>query len=592
VAGRLLLNDGTSFLLRNGGEKLLLNETGLLTKNNGTDKIVKNDGTSRVVLHVEPVIAPYVKAVAVPGNAAEFASFNDHLESTAPVSPDLYTVCYWARLKKRITSGAQQATFSIENTAGTSYIIHITTLNASTIEAHDSTNGGFLFTGTDTSGDGWYFIAETNDFAGGPTTKLYWQRDGLGPNLNLTTGNNHVSVPTVNVLYVGTDSAGGQNEFFRGGINRMRFWNVVLSQSELEAEMASATAVKTANLWADYPLIPGASFLNDVSGNSRHLTNPSAVGNWQTIPGPSIGSTAIVTGTLSKTLGAVTSSASGTFTASGSVTGTVAATLAAVTDSASGAVGNAGTVAATLAAVTASASGTFPVTGTTAQTLAGVANSASGAIGNAGTVAATLASVSNAASGTFPFTGTSAQTLAAATSSASGSHTPHTGAVAVTLAAATSSASGTFTVTGTSAQTLGAVTSTATGTFTAGSTVTGTAAVTLDAVNSSASGTHTPFTGTSSTTLDSALGSATGIAAAVGTLASTLASLTGEATGTHAPFAGSVSATLGAVTASATGALYLKIRYVVTAKRSWARINASTNDATITNPSNDAVLGG
>lgn len=591
MASRILLNDGSSFLLRNAGEKLLLNESGFLAKNNGTDKVVKNDGTSRLVIHNEPANPAFRMPAAVLGDAAEFLNFSDHLESTAPVAPDLYTVCYWARLKKPITSGAQQATFSIENTAGTSYLIHITTLNASTIEAHDSTNGGFLFTGTDTSGDGWYFIAETNDFAGGPTTKLYWQRDGLGPNLNLTTGNNHVTIPTVNVLYIGTDSAGGQNEFFRGGINRMRFWNVVLTQSELEAEMASATAVKTANLWADYPLAPGASFLNDVSGNARNLTNPSGIGAWQTIPGPSIGATQVVSGSIAETLDAATSSASGTFT-SGSVTGTVAATLADATSSAAGTFPFTGASAQTLAAATSTASGALGNAGTVAQTLAAVTSSASGALGNAGTVAATLASVSNAASGTFPFTGTSAQTLAAVTDSATGSHTPYTGTVAVTLTAATSSASGTFTVTGTSAQTLGAATSTATGSFTSGSSVTGAAAATLDAVSSSASGTHTPFTGTSSTTLDSALGSATGIAAAVGALASTLASLTGEATGTHAPYGGSVDATLDAVTGAASGTVSMYVFFVVSAKSTAARITTlSTTSAEVTGP-NDAVLGG
>ena len=125
-----------------------------------------------------------------------------------------------------------------------------------------------------------------------------------------------------------------------------------------------------------------------------------------------------ITGTSAQTLGAFTSTASGTET----FTGTSAQTLGAFTSTASGTETITGTSAQTLAAFTSTASGTETITGTSAQTLGSFTSSASGVVANS-------------------VTGTSAQTLGAFTSTASGSvGTVITGTVAATLGAFTSTA--------------------------------------------------------------------------------------------------------------------------------------------------------
>lgn len=54
-----------------------------------------------------------------------------------------------------------------------------------------------------------------------------------------------------------------------GRAARVRLWLAALSEAEIEAEMASNTVVRTADLYANWPLIDN---LNDISGNGRTLT--------------------------------------------------------------------------------------------------------------------------------------------------------------------------------------------------------------------------------------------------------------------------------------------------------------------------------
>lgn len=351
----ILLNDGTSVLLKNGGvDEITLANTGSLFQNDGTSLITQNDGVSSFILHPDPYIPFPIPATRSFGVAAEFETFNDHLESSSPISTDLYTVTYWAQLKSSFTTGAaQRGVWSIENVAGTSYVINITTFNADTIEAHDSTQGGFQFTKTDTAGDGWYFVAETNDLINGPATHMYWMLDGA-LSMSMSTGNNHGSIPGTTLMYIGSDSAGGQNENWIGGINRMRIFSASLSPSQVLLEAQSATPVATGSLWASYPLAPGAGFLLDASGNGRHLTNPSAAGAWRTIQGPTIGDP-------SGLAAALVGSVSGQASLVGALAGGSAAALAGSIIGQASEVGNLSTQIVML--------GTFSGTGTAAGSL-------------------------------------------------------------------------------------------------------------------------------------------------------------------------------------------------------------------------------
>lgn len=71
-------------------------------------------------------------------------------------------------------------------------------------------------------------------------------------------------------ITLGGRSSGDSSEWFNGRLAYVRLYSAVLSQSEIEAEWASATSVRTSNLWAHWPLTT-ASDLNDASGNGRHL---------------------------------------------------------------------------------------------------------------------------------------------------------------------------------------------------------------------------------------------------------------------------------------------------------------------------------
>lgn len=251
--------------------------------------------------------------------------------------------------------------------------------------------------------------------------------------------------------------------------------------------------------------------------------------------------------------------------AASTVTGTVARTLGNFTSTATGGTGPSGTVARTLANVTSTASGSS-VRGTLTRTLAAFTSSATGSHGVAGTIARTLAAFTSAASGnaTPPLvTGTVARTLAPFTSSASGTATPPlvTGTSATTLGAFVSAASGTANppgISGAVAATLAPFTSTATGTATP-PTVTGTAAVTLATFTSSASGTANPpgVSGSVAQTLAPFTATATG-STVVGTSSTTIATFTASGSGAHG-VNGTLSRTLAPFTATASGAVFVTV---------------------------------
>jgi hypothetical protein len=95
------------------------------------------------------------------------------------------------------------------------------------------------------------------------------------------------SATAMDCIILGHNPASG-NSSFRGRIAHLRVWSgVLLSTAEWEAEMVSATAVQTANLFAAYEFPNDASTFNDDSSvNGRDLTRIGFTGldNW--IAGP------------------------------------------------------------------------------------------------------------------------------------------------------------------------------------------------------------------------------------------------------------------------------------------------------------------
>ena len=135
----------------------------------------------------------------------------------------------------------------------------------------------------------------------------------------------------------------------------------------------------------------------------------------------------------------------------------VSLTLGAVTSTATGTVDVVGTSAVTLGAATSTATATVDVFGTLTKTLDTATISSTGTVDIFGIVTPTLGAVTLTATGTVDVVGTSAVTLGAATSVATGT-VDVVGTSAVTLGAATSVATGTVDVVGTLTTTLDDVT--------------------------------------------------------------------------------------------------------------------------------------
>jgi hypothetical protein len=179
-----------------------------------------------------------------------------------------------------------------------------------------------------------------------------------------------------------------------------------------------------------------------------------------------------ITGSLTATLAALTSSTSGTV----EITGSLAKTLGAITSSTSGTVTINGSLAKTLGAVTLSAAGSVDIDGTLAKTLAALAISAAGEVGeeSTATLSQTLAALMLSASGTVDIDAALAKTLAALSISASGT-VDISASLSKTLGTLTTSATGTVDVAGSLSKTLGVLTVVAFDT----STVEGSLSVTL-----------------------------------------------------------------------------------------------------------------
>jgi hypothetical protein len=124
----------------------------------------------------------------------------------------------------------------------------------------------------------WYYVATVYNPSG--TDYLY-----IGTTSAATTqyalAGSATSANSAWTFYIGNDNPTFA-EWLNGRIAYCRVWSAALSQSEIDAERTAATAVRTTNLWADYPL---QSNYNDISINARHLT---ADGTLAFSTGPSI----------------------------------------------------------------------------------------------------------------------------------------------------------------------------------------------------------------------------------------------------------------------------------------------------------------
>lgn len=275
-----------------------------------------------------------------------------------------------------------------------------------------------------------------------------------------------------------------------------------------------------------------------------------------------------VTGQASRTLSAMTLAAAGAVRASGALT----ATMGAATLSASGVVGStpiAGAANITLGAMTAAGTGAVSVSGALSATLGSMALAAAGGVRASGALSATLGGMTLAAAGGVRVSGALNATMQAMTVAASGGSS-NVGTLTATLAAMGVGAAGTVRVAGAASLTMGALSLAAVG----GVRITGSAAANMGAMSLNAGGTVRVsggadvmmgglqlaasggvLTRAGASILMGAMGiSASGGLAVRGTLSATLGGMTLQATGFNGDGSrGELNATLGAMTLQATG---------------------------------------
>jgi hypothetical protein len=113
----------------------------------------------------------------------------------------------------------------------------------------------------------WGFWAITRD-TDGNLTGYFGAESGTTLTAGSQTGSLQAAEFTAIGMAIGADRTGAGLD---ADVALVRIWESVLSQSEFESEMVSATAVKTASLWAEYRFADGA-LTTDSGGNSRTLT--------------------------------------------------------------------------------------------------------------------------------------------------------------------------------------------------------------------------------------------------------------------------------------------------------------------------------
>lgn len=145
-----------------------------------------------------------------------------------------------------------------------------------------STVGTFATSSDGTSGPNYFStggsVTNATGFVVGAWRKVAWSASGTTGKSYVATvgGATEVDSGTVATgtaptgITLGGRSAGDSTEWLNGRLAYVRVWSAELSQAEIEAEWASTVPVRTANLWADWPLSVHTD-LTDHSGNGRNL---------------------------------------------------------------------------------------------------------------------------------------------------------------------------------------------------------------------------------------------------------------------------------------------------------------------------------
>jgi hypothetical protein len=188
-----------------------------------------------------------------------FTADNQAYRATTGLPGTVSTTIFWAYL---VGTRAADGTMAVWNAGGTNG--HNVEVNATTGVLHfDSITGGFDSSATFTAGV-WRKVALVLN---GTSATLYSANTGSAL---ASVGTNTTTTMTYSDLYIGAFNNATSGVWFNGRIANLKVYNAVLTLAEMEAELASWTAIRTANLMRHHKFQVAET--TDYSGNGNTLT--------------------------------------------------------------------------------------------------------------------------------------------------------------------------------------------------------------------------------------------------------------------------------------------------------------------------------
>lgn len=198
-------------------------------------------------------------------NAAQFNATGERLTRATGPSPNAaYTVAFWVRIDTN-RSVDYQVLFTFLMGASEWESIMLDASNRLTIEAGVGGSGNRVNAASAFGTGTWRYVALVRS----STTSLKAYVNGT-ETLSLTT-NVSTRSAAVSEFAFGSD---GYDEDSRSSIAYARAWTAALNTTELAAESASVSAVRTTDLWGDWPMQADG---DDDTANARHLTASGTV---------------------------------------------------------------------------------------------------------------------------------------------------------------------------------------------------------------------------------------------------------------------------------------------------------------------------
>lgn len=299
--------------------------------------------------------------------SVRFAAAGDHISYTGPM-PAGFTIAGWVRCA---VDRDDYSTFCRLRTEAEATAVTWSTDSDGTSGPAAFTTAGSIVQSTGLAVGEWRYVVLSRT-AGGDAALYVSTADG---DFEIDTGTISTAVPAG--ITLGGRGPFDSSEPFDGAVAYWRMWSAVLSDvEELEAERSSPDPVRTADLWAAWPLVDHTD-LTDHSGGGHHFTAGSVPATTEDDPPVSTTVEGALAGVLPALVGSLSGQLIGPGALAGSlppltahlagdvaVTGQLGASLPALVAQMHGGQGSiSGELAAVLPAVVAGLTGTAMTTG-------------------------------------------------------------------------------------------------------------------------------------------------------------------------------------------------------------------------------------